>query len=227
MPSTTQMLSALAVTAVAGVQAAMGPAFSTGPVASDSFIREATSTLVLPAAPSNNKGSASLWVGMGTSNGDLIQSIADNSNYDNTGTDKWSIFAYTLLSTGANSQMPVQTEGTDASEGDKITMHYKFDDASQNYTQTVSINDKVVATLSTKDGEAQGWGSAVECAAEDCGTVGAHSWINTKIILDKADANYINTMGKGNGVTGDMSTSDGGKTWTVTTIDIPEFTFGQ
>ncbi|KXH29027.1 hypothetical protein CSIM01_02096 [Colletotrichum simmondsii] len=227
MPSTTQMLSALAVTAVAGVHAAMGPAFSTGPVASDSFIREATSTLVLPAAPSNNKGSASLWVGMGTSNGDLIQSIADNSNYDNTGTDKWSIFAYTLLSTGANSQMPVQTEGTDASEGDKITMHYKFDDASQNYTQTVSINDKVVATLSTKDGEAQGWGSAVECAAEDCGTVGAHSWINTKIILDKADANYINTMGKGNGVTGDMSTSDGGKTWTVTTIDIPEFTFGQ
>lgn len=126
MPSTTQMLSALAVTAVAGVQAAMGPAFSTGPVASDSFIREATSTLVLPAAPSNNKGSASLWVGMGTSNGDLIQSIADNSNYDNTGTDKWSIFAYTLLSTGANSQMPVQTEGTDASEGDKITMHCKL-----------------------------------------------------------------------------------------------------
>ncbi|GKT56021.1 hypothetical protein ColTof4_11569 [Colletotrichum tofieldiae] len=227
MPSTSQLLSALAVTAVAGVQAAMGPAFSTGPVASDSFIREATSTLVLPAAPANNKGSASLWVGMGTSNGDLIQSISDNSNYDNTGTDKWSIFAYTLLKTGDNSQMPVQTEGTDASEGDRITMHYKFDDASQNYTQTLSINDKVVATLSTKDGEAQGWGSAVECAAEDCGTVGAHSWINTKIILDKEDPNYINTLGKGQGVTGDMSTSDGGKTWTVTTIEIPEHTFGQ
>ncbi|GJC91327.1 hypothetical protein ColKHC_00153 [Colletotrichum higginsianum] len=227
MPSTTQLLSALAVTAAAGVQAAMGPAFSTGPVASDSFIREATSTLVLPAAPANNKGSASLWVGMGTSNGDLIQSIADNSNYDNTGTDKWSIFAYTLLKTGDNSQMPVQTEGTDASEGDKITMHYKFDDASQNYTQTVSINDKVVSTLSTKDGEAQGWGSAVECAAEDCGTVGAHSWINTKIILDKEDPNYIRTLGKGQGVTGDMSTSDGGKTWTVSTIEIPEYTFGQ
>ncbi|GKT82306.1 hypothetical protein Ct61P_00156 [Colletotrichum tofieldiae] len=227
MPSTSQLLSALAVTAVAGVQAAMGPAFSTGPVASDSFIREATSTLVLPAAPANNKGSASLWVGMGTSNGDLIQSISDNSNYDNTGTDKWSIFAYTLLKTGDNSQMPVQTEGTDASEGDRITMHYKFDDASQNYTQTVSINDKVVATLSTKNGEAQGWGSAVECATEDCGTVGAHSWINTKIILDKEDPNYINTLGKGQGVTGDMSTSDGGKTWTVTTIEIPEHTFGQ
>ncbi|TQN64392.1 hypothetical protein CSHISOI_11105 [Colletotrichum shisoi] len=227
MPSTTQLLSALAVTAAAGVQAAMGPAFSTGPVASDSFIREATSTLVLPAVPANNKGSACLWVGMGTSYGDLIQSIADNTNYDNTGTDKWSIFAYTLVKTGDHSQMPVQTEGTDASEGDKITMHYKFDDASQNYTQTVSINNKVVSTLSTESGEAQGWGSAVECAAEDCGTIGAHSWINTKIILDKKDPKYIRTLGKGRGVTGDMSTSDGGKTWTVSTIEIPEFTFGQ
>ncbi|KAF6823872.1 hypothetical protein CPLU01_11181 [Colletotrichum plurivorum] len=222
MPSTNQILSALAVTAVAGVQAAMGPAFSTGPVASNSWIREATSTLVLPDVPSNNKGVASLWVGMGTSNGDLIQSIADNWN-----SQEWSIFAYTLMKTGENSQMPVQTEGTPAKENDKITMHYKFDDASGNYTQTVSINDKVVSTLSTKDGHAQGWGSAVECGAEDCGTVGAHSWINTKIVLDKADPNYKNTMGKGQGVTGDMTTSDGGKTWTVSTIEIPEFTFGQ
>ncbi|KAF9874221.1 hypothetical protein CkaCkLH20_08204 [Colletotrichum karsti] len=222
MPSTSQIVSALAVTAVAGVQAAMGPAFSTGPVASDSWIREATSTLVLPAAPANNKGDASLWVGMGTSNGDLIQSIAENYN-----SNEWSIYAYTLTKTGDNSQMPVQTEGSPAAEGDKITMHYKFDDASGNYTQTVSLNGKAVHTLSTSDGHAQGWGSSVECAAEDCGTVGAHSWINTKIILDKADPNYKNTMGKGQGVTGDMSTSDGGKTWTVTTIEIPEFTFGQ
>lgn len=73
----------------------MGPAFSTGPVASDSFIREATSTLTLPKAPSGSSGDASLWVGMGTSNGDLIQSIADNWQ-----SDDWSIYAYTLLSTG-------------------------------------------------------------------------------------------------------------------------------
>jgi hypothetical protein len=72
----------------------MGPAFSTGPVSDDSFIREATSTLVLPQAPSGSSGDTSLWVGMGTSNGDLIQSIADNWQ-----SDDWSIFAYTLLST--------------------------------------------------------------------------------------------------------------------------------
>ncbi|KAI0864558.1 hypothetical protein F4860DRAFT_413295 [Xylaria cubensis] len=218
MASTRQILYILAT--AAAVDAAFGPAFSTGPVADNTFIRESTSTLTLPRLPGNNAGDLSLWVGMGTSNGDLIQSIADTWL-----TGDWSIFAYTLLSTGPNSQMPVQSEATPASVGDRITMHYKYDDATQNYTQTVSINDKVVATLSTSDAHAQGWGSAVECAEENCGTVPAHTWTDTKIIMDVADPNYINTLGKSQGVTGDMSTGDGGKTWTVSTINIPEFTF--
>lgn len=50
----------------------------------------------------------------------------------------------------------------------------KFDDNSGNYTQTVLVNDKTVSTLSTSDGKAQGWGSSVECAEDNCGTVGAH-----------------------------------------------------
>ena len=50
----------------------------------------------------------------------------------------------------------------------------KFDDNSGNYTQTVSVNDKTVSTLSTSDDKAQGWGSSVECAEDNCGTVGAH-----------------------------------------------------
>jgi hypothetical protein len=107
------------------------------------------------------------------------------------------------------------------------------------------VNGQVVSTLSTSDGHAQGWGSAVECAETNCGTVGAHckftrqlavqshwltctvplAWIDTKIILDRADPNYKNTNYKGQGVTGEMSTSDGGKTWTVSTIHIPQFTF--
>ena len=103
----------------------------------------------------------------------------------------------------------------------------KFDDSTGNYTQYVSVNGVQVHTLSTSDGQAQGWGSAVECAADDCGTVPAHSWINTTITLDTADPNYDQTNAKGEGVTGNMSTSDGGITWTVTTIDIPEFTFGS
>lgn len=98
MPSFNQAISVLAVTAVISVNAAMGPAFSTGPVSDNSFIRESTATLVLPKVPSGSSGDASLWVGMGTSNGDLIQSIADNWE-----SSDWSIFAYTLLSTSGKS----------------------------------------------------------------------------------------------------------------------------
>lgn len=117
--SARHFLSALAASALAHLTAAaFGPAFSTGPVASGSWIREATSTLVLPQAPSGSSGDTSLWVGMGTSNGDLIQSIADNWD-----SNDWSIFAYTLLSTSATTQMPVQAEGSTASAGAKITMH--------------------------------------------------------------------------------------------------------
>ncbi|KAI7156037.1 hypothetical protein KC349_g6559 [Hortaea werneckii] len=167
-PSLPRLAVALA-TALPTTLAAMGPAFSTGPVADDTFIRSANATLVLPAAPSNNNGDASLWVGMGTSNGDLIQSIAENWN-----SDSWSVFAYTLLSTSDTTQMPVQDDPTDAAEGDHVTMFYEYQDDSGNYTQTVSLNGNVVSTLSTSDGHAQGWGSSVECARTNCGTMPAH-----------------------------------------------------
>lgn len=57
-----------------------------------------------------------------------------------------------------------------------------------------------------------------------CNTINL-AWINTKIILDVADPNYINTLYKGPGVTGNMISSDGGKTWTVDTINISNFSF--
>ncbi|RMZ10645.1 hypothetical protein D0860_03724 [Hortaea werneckii] len=200
--------------------AAMGPAFSTGPVADSTFIRSANATLILPSVPRSNAGVASLWVGMGTSTGDLIQSIAENWNKDS-----WSVFAYTLLSTSETTQMPVQDDPTDADEGDRVTMLYEYQDDSANYTQTVSLNGHVVSTLSTSDGYAQGWGSAVECAETNCGTVPAHSWVDVSIVMDSADPDYKLTQAKGEGVTGELTTNDGGKTWTVGKIGIPEHSF--
>lgn len=76
MFSLVQALSVLAAT-VGVVQAADGPYFSTGATSSGVYIKQATATLILPDAPTNNQGDLSLWVGMGTSDGDLIQSIAD------------------------------------------------------------------------------------------------------------------------------------------------------
>ncbi|GKZ90923.1 hypothetical protein AnigIFM59636_002957 [Aspergillus niger] len=205
-----QVLAALAAISVTDVNAAMGPAFSTGPVSDDFFIREAISTLILRNGPSGGFSDAitSLWVGMGTSNGDLIQSIADNWQQKQ-------LYHELIYGDG-------QADGT---KGDKVTMHYKFDGSTGSYTQTVLINGKTASTLSTSDGKALGWGSAVECAEDNCDTVGDHSWTNATIILDVADPNYINALAKGCGVSGNMSTSDSGKTWTVTTINIPEYSF--
>jgi hypothetical protein len=102
MSSCRRTFSALAAAAVvAKVNAAMGPAFSTGPTASDTFIRESWATLVLPAIPTDNNGDLSLWVGMGTSAGDLIQSIAENYASSN-----WDVYAYTLVSTSGSLPCP-------------------------------------------------------------------------------------------------------------------------
>ncbi|KAF4495113.1 ATP-dependent RNA helicase DBP5 [Fusarium agapanthi] len=69
MPSSNQILSILAAVAVATANAAMGPAFSTGP------------------------------------------------------SDEWGIFAYTLIKTGDNSQLPVQDEHqTPAKKGDRVNL---------------------------------------------------------------------------------------------------------
>lgn len=51
-------------------------------------------------------------------------------------------------------------------------------------------------------------------------------WINTVITMDSADPHYGNTQGQSTGVTNSgFTTVDGGKTWKVTTINIPTFTF--
>lgn len=72
-------LGSLTVLAVLGLASAQdnigfGPAFSLGPT--QSWIREANSTLVLPETPSPQKDRLALWPGMGTSGGDLIQALA-------------------------------------------------------------------------------------------------------------------------------------------------------
>lgn len=93
MPSTYQCLLVLAA-AFTTAHAAFGPAFSTGPTASGVYIYSSTATLVVPDIPSDNSGDLSLWVGMGTSIGDLIQSIVEN--YDSS---SWNTYAYTLKET--------------------------------------------------------------------------------------------------------------------------------
>lgn len=70
------VLSAIIALAQAQDTISFGPAFSTGPVATTSWIRESNTTLVLPAVPSPVADRLALWPGMGTSGGDLVQALA-------------------------------------------------------------------------------------------------------------------------------------------------------
>jgi hypothetical protein len=58
-----------------------GNYFSTGAVATNSWIRQATTTLILPALNSPHDGNLGLWPGMGTkfdsgADGHLVQGLA-------------------------------------------------------------------------------------------------------------------------------------------------------
>ncbi|VUC22892.1 unnamed protein product [Clonostachys rosea] len=222
--------------------AAMGGAFSTGPVNSGNFIREAQSTLVVPATPNPIVGLLSLWVGMGTSAGDLIQALTEN--YPNNGgtgvcdnlNDHWCALTYTLKPSGD----PATGALNVINAGDRVTSHCwyirallsrssinsnidVYNDATGQYDQSVLVNGVVVSTVSTTSGQAQGFGTAEECSVLPCGVVPSHQWLDTTIILDQAYPGYVDTKGIGSADATEFSSSDGGKTWHVDTITIHEW----
>ncbi|KAL4757457.1 uncharacterized protein BDW70DRAFT_171360 [Aspergillus foveolatus] len=199
-----------------------GPAFSLGPT--QSWIREANTTLILPKTP-GLKDRLALWPGMGTSGGDLIQALAVSFSDPNANCGasegQWCTWASTLQGE--------QLGGTEvpANEGDKLTMHYVYNDSTGEYDQTVYINGESVSTLSTSSGQAQGWGTAVECQDDACEstTVAAHQYLDTTIILDSEDTTFKDTLVLTEADSTEFSSSDGGKTWTVETINIHEHTY--
>ncbi|KAL4801835.1 hypothetical protein BDV18DRAFT_164648 [Aspergillus unguis] len=225
MPSTTTAatLSLLSLLSSAAAQSTVnfGPAFSLGPT--QSWIREANTTLVLPKVPAMADRLA-LWPGMGTSGGDLIQALAvsfSDPNANCGGSEgQWCAWASTLQDTQlGGKEVP-------ANEGDELNMHYVYNDSTGKYDQTVSINGEVVSSLSTSSGQAQGWGTAVECQDDACtDTVAAHQYLSTTIILDSEDTSFKDTLVLTDATSSGFSSSDGGKTWTVDTISIQEHTF--
>ncbi|CEL11203.1 hypothetical protein ASPCAL14306 [Aspergillus calidoustus] len=224
--TTTPLLFALLAaleSATAQSTVGFGPYFSLGPT--QSWIREANTTLVLPEIPTPQLlDRLALWPGMGTSGGDLIQalavSFADPNANCGASEGQWCTWASTLQGTQlGGEQVP-------ANPGDEITMHYVYNESTGEYDQTVSINGQVVSTLSTSSGQAQGWGTAVECQDDACqSTAAAHQYLSTTITLDSADNSFGNTLALNEADSSGLTTVDGGKTWTVETINIDSHTF--
>ncbi|CAI6090514.1 unnamed protein product, partial [Clonostachys chloroleuca] len=136
-----------------------GNYFSTGAVATNSWIRQATTTLILPALNSPHNGNLGLWPGMGTkfdsgADGHLIQGLAISTVgfggvWLQAHMTVWFLFSRI---TGSHTSLGGQTHGTTpyrANPGDRVTYDYKYNDATSKFDQTVSVNGNVVSTLST------------------------------------------------------------------------------
>lgn len=147
------------------------------------WIRSANTTLVLGAIPSPQVDRLAIWPGMSTSDGDLIQAIAvsfsDPSSQCSGTTGQWCTFASTLESEQESGTMVAASEGT------QINMYYEYNDDTEMYDQTVTVNGQVISTLSTSSGKAQNWQTAVECQDDACSsTVPAHSKLNDSFLID-------------------------------------------
>ncbi|RMZ31712.1 hypothetical protein D0859_04161 [Hortaea werneckii] len=214
MHASTRLLASLAAAAqfaAADYGVQFSNALSTGPVAQNSFIREANTTLILPDLNSPQTGNLALWPGMGTSDGDLIQGLAISNTQGTSG-----------CSAAGGGKMG---QAVAAEPGSSVTFHYKYNDQTSQYDQTVSLNGEVVSRLSTSSGKAQGWGTAIECQQSACGSVCRTSATNgVQLIMDVADPGYVQTLGT-TGASGNMVTDDNGKTWTIDTINIESYTY--
>ncbi|PCD25904.1 hypothetical protein AU210_012338 [Fusarium oxysporum f. sp. radicis-cucumerinum] len=190
----------------------------------DAYIQEASATLVLGDIPNPITGDVALWSAIMMQNQDsFLQGVTQNSpeglGYCSNLGNKWCSFAYALInsSSQAKNGTPVK-----ASPGSRVTTHYKLNSQTQMWDQNVYIDDELVSTVSTSKGQHGGiFYISMECAAGTCSTTPAHSWEDVSITLSQADESFGHNGGWEQGATGgEMSTSDGGKTWKFTTLEI-------
>ncbi|CAG8942612.1 unnamed protein product [Penicillium salamii] len=237
---------ALAQLAYAGDKIGFGPNFAVSSTGS-TWIKEANTTLILPETPSPQVERLAIWPGMETSNGNLVQALAvsfeDPAANCGAQNGQWCVWASTLQDTQISGTM------VPASPGDKITMHYVYNDSTGEYDQTSAINGKIVSTLSTSSGYAQRWDVAVECQVDACSrTSPPHSkpasasnlvlrgrlranqvleYVDTTIILNKADSSWSEGLYTKLSHNSGLRTVDGGKTWKVDTISLNSHLFDE
>ncbi|KAI1346351.1 hypothetical protein F5Y01DRAFT_321941 [Xylaria sp. FL0043] len=186
-------------------------------VSGGATIIEASATLVLPSAPNPITGDVALWSAIQLDS-DFIQGVTENapsgSGYcTNLGTN-WCNFAYALTPNAQNGQ-PNLTLLVD-----------NLNSSTSKWDQDIYVNDSLVSSVSTSQGQKGNiFYISVECASGSCAAAPAHSWEDVSIVLSTANPNFKHSGSWYYGATGgEMSTSDGGKTWTFTTLNIPATT---
>ncbi|KAH7125293.1 hypothetical protein B0J11DRAFT_614692 [Dendryphion nanum] len=154
---------------------------------------------------------------------DFLQGVTQNSAADywcpNMPATQWCNFAYTLTGSQVTAGKAVPT-----SPGSKIKTTYKLNSGTQLWDQSVYIDGKLASTVNTSKGQhGKIFYISLECASGTCNAAGAHSWENVTIVLNNADMSFKHSGSWQYGATGgEMSTSDNGKTWRLSTLLIPQ-----
>ncbi|KAH6898071.1 hypothetical protein B0T10DRAFT_555408 [Thelonectria olida] len=192
---------------------------------STAYIQESSATLVLGDVPNPITGDVALWSAIMMQNqASFLQGVTENApeglGYCTNLGKNWCNFAYALInqSTEAKNGTPVK-----AAPGSRIKTHYKLNSTTQMWDQNLYVNGELVSSISTSKGQhGEIFYISIECAAGTCATAPAHSWEDVSITLSKADPSFGHTGGWEQGATGgEMSTSDGGKTWQFSTLNVP------
>ncbi|KAG8161518.1 hypothetical protein KVR01_008505 [Diaporthe batatas] len=167
----------------------------------NTYITEASATLVLPKLPSPVSGDVAIWSAIMMENeASFLQGVTSNSpsgSYCNDQGKNWCNFAYTLVD--------------------------KLNSSTQLWDQNVYIDGELLSSVSTSKGQhGDIFYISIECASGGCAQHPAHSWQDVSVVLNQADQRFKHSGSWNFGATGGaMSTPDGGKTWTLTTLNIP------
>ncbi|KAF8674653.1 hypothetical protein RHS04_07073 [Rhizoctonia solani] len=197
-----------------------GGSYSLGPAKTN--IIEMTTTLTPGVAPSTQTGMLFLWPGISNGTGDLVQTTLEqwpDNSWCGAGKGEWCVRASVFGWFGQRDGPSAVVKPTDA-----VTMNYKLGSNKMTWTQTVTINNKVVSTLTSDSGPyMKGWGTGTECNGGCTGTISAQKYTNTIITLDAADPNFGKTASSAGGATATGLTSEqGGKIWKIATINVPK-----
>lgn len=115
--------------------------------------------------------------------------------------------------------------------GSKMGISITYDAASKKHNMAVTVDGKLVSSLPPNSpdnldtGRAIGFRTQIECQLAPCGKVSQHEYLQTRIVLDKADSTFGDTVEVKGAKAAKWMTSDEGLTWTVESIVVEEYTY--
>jgi len=214
-----------------------GPAYTVTP-RSGAAIVEYSTILRVPKVPNFSKGLLVIWPGINTP-GDptnLVQSCIGVGGAKafcraaRVAADQWCAFTSTNMGASPRARYAGQQRagaGVSINAGKDLHITYKYNDQTQQFTQTLAVDGRVVSSRSDKVGKGARFNTAVEGQGAFKGTLYSHTYSNNTFRFSSAYQGFPSSVRKGKGITASTPVSkDGGKTWTIDQIVIPDYKRG-